>query len=226
MAEDYANQDVTTTIREISALWSNAQKAAEMFLALCQREGLGVFITETLRTKERQDYLYSLGRTRPGKIVTWTRNSRHMEGRAWDIATKGENLYDKEILKKCGQLAKSIGITWGGDWQTPDMPHFEVEEGWCEKMAEDKIKEEETKEDKMAEDKIKDDKMKDDKTEKRFFTLDEVPPWAREEIQCLMARDAFAEPNNLDLSLDMLRVLIILMRYMRKTEGEGAGQNQ
>ncbi|MDP2396415.1 MAG: hypothetical protein Q8S84_08935 [bacterium] len=36
-----------------------------------------IFITESWRSQERQNYLYSLGRTIPGKTVTWTKDSEH-----------------------------------------------------------------------------------------------------------------------------------------------------
>jgi peptidoglycan L-alanyl-D-glutamate endopeptidase CwlK len=38
------------------------------------------------RTQAQQDYLYAQGRTRPGLIVTWTRNSNHMGGGAIDFS--------------------------------------------------------------------------------------------------------------------------------------------
>ena len=79
-------------IRSIDALAPNAQKACRLFLKRCEEENLKVRITETYRTQERQDELYEQGRTMPGKIVTWTRNSRHTARHAWDICQdiKGE----------------------------------------------------------------------------------------------------------------------------------------
>jgi peptidoglycan L-alanyl-D-glutamate endopeptidase CwlK len=44
------------------------------------------------RTQAQQDYLYAQGRTRPGMVITWTRNSNHMGGAAIDFSavdTKG-----------------------------------------------------------------------------------------------------------------------------------------
>lgn len=43
-------------------------------------------LTCTRRTQEEQDALYAQGRTKPGKIVTWTRKSKHLAGTAFDIA--------------------------------------------------------------------------------------------------------------------------------------------
>jgi hypothetical protein len=51
--------------------------------------GHRVRVVETLRTQERQDFLYAQGRTRPGPVVTWTRNSNHLAGRAADVLIDG-----------------------------------------------------------------------------------------------------------------------------------------
>ena len=126
---------VTKTIRDISELTPNAQKACNLFMAECKRQGLNVLITETYRSQERQNYLYEQGRTRSGKVVTWTKNSRHTSRRAWDICknVKGQEYSDASFFKKCGEIAKKFNITWGGTWRTPDTPHFEVSENWSYK---------------------------------------------------------------------------------------------
>ena len=133
---------VTKTCRDILELTPLAQKACNMFLEECKKQGLNVLITETYRSQERQNYLYEQGRTRPGKKVTWTKNSRHTSRRAWDICknVKGAEYSDSAFFKKCGAIAKSFGITWGGDWSTPDTPHFEIAENW--KYEEKRIVEE------------------------------------------------------------------------------------
>ena len=45
-----------------------------------------------------------------------------------DIAALTKNA--QIAFKKCGAVAKKLGISWGGDWQTPDTPHFEISEKW------------------------------------------------------------------------------------------------
>lgn len=123
---------LTTTCRDISALTENAQKACNLFMAECKKQGLNVLITETYRSQERQEYLYAQGRTRPGNKVTWTKNSRHTSRRAWDICknVKGQEYSDKVFFEKCGMIAKKYNITWGGTWNTPDLPHFEIPVNW------------------------------------------------------------------------------------------------
>lgn len=129
----------TQTCRDISELTPNAQTACKLFLSECKAQGLNVLITETYRSQARQNYLYEQGRSRSGKIVTWTKNSRHTSRRAWDICKnkKGEEYSDASFFKKCGIIAAKLGITWGGTWKTPDTPHFEISENWKNPKGDD-----------------------------------------------------------------------------------------
>ncbi len=131
----------TKVCRDIGALSPVAQRACRAFLRECEREGLPVLITETYRSQARQDYLYAQGRTRAGKVVTWTRNSRHTGRMAWDICknVKGQEYADANFFAACGKIAKQLGITWGGTWDTPDQPHFEVTKDWKGKEDEEVV---------------------------------------------------------------------------------------
>ena len=142
---------ITTTDRNISSLNPVAQTACNLFMSKCKEAGLNVLITETRRSRERQNYLYCQGRTvaqatakgidkefatkycNPNASqVTWTLNSNHKSGMAWDICKniRGQEYSDSAFFKKCGAIAKELGITWGGTWDTPDTPHFEVKSSW------------------------------------------------------------------------------------------------
>ncbi|ATP40685.1 peptidoglycan L-alanyl-D-glutamate endopeptidase [Solibacillus sp. R5-41] len=124
---------VTTTCRDLSELTKVAELACRLLFQECFKAGIkDVFITETFRSPERQKYLYSQGRTRPGQIVTWTLNSNHSGRLAWDIAVgPPKSLYDLTTLNKVGAIARKLGITWGGDWsKNIDRPHFEVKTNW------------------------------------------------------------------------------------------------
>ena len=102
-------------------------------------------VIEGLRTKERQAELYAQGRTKPGKIVTWTMKSKHIDGLAVDIAPiNSDGSIDwndfgkfKQISNAMFEAAKELNVNlrWGADWNqngTPrekgesDSPHFEL----------------------------------------------------------------------------------------------------
>ena len=100
---------------------------------------------EGLRTKLRQEELYAQGRTKPGKVVTWTMKSKHIDGLAVDIAPCNKDgsinwndlkMFDKmadAMFKAAKEL--NINIRWGRDWDMDgirgekgetDSPHFEL----------------------------------------------------------------------------------------------------
>ncbi|ALN79493.1 M15 family metallopeptidase [Lysobacter antibioticus] len=96
-------------------------------------------VTQGNRTQDEQDELYAQGRTKPGKKVTWTRNSRHIGGFAVDVApwVCGGIEWDDDgrigvwprIAEAFKAAAAELGvpIKWGGDWlKTKDRPHFEL----------------------------------------------------------------------------------------------------
>jgi peptidoglycan L-alanyl-D-glutamate endopeptidase CwlK len=85
-------------------------------------------ITEGLRTRERQKELFDAGKSQ-------TMNSRHLTGKAVDIAVlvDGKVTWDfkyyqgvADHIKKIAKDMK-IDLVWGGDWQSfKDGPHFEL----------------------------------------------------------------------------------------------------
>ena len=200
------------TCRSIDELSEVAQKACRVFLEECQRQGLKVLITETYRSQERQNELYKQGRTTSGKVVTWTKHSRHTSRRAWDICqnVKGQEYSNTTFFRKCGEIARSLGIIWGGDWSTPDMPHFEVDANWSYK-EEPMTEEERKKFDSLAVQVEKLTKKLNELNEKVYHYTAELPEWARPTIQKLMDKGIYAGNSESDLNLPetLMRVLVI-----------------
>lgn len=206
--------NVTSTCRDISALTQKAQKACNLFMAECKKQGLNVLITETYRSQERQNYLYAQGRTRSGKVVTWTKNSRHTSRRAWDICKniKGQEYSDSSFFKKCGAIAKQFNITWGGDWTTPDTPHFEISENWNYKGVDDAMTlEEKTKFNLLVEQVAELSKKIDTVTEKTYHYTSSLPDYAKPTIQKLLDKGLYkgSSESDLNLSETLMRVLVI-----------------
>ena len=102
-------------------------------------------VIEGLRTKQRQAELYAQGRTKPGKIVTWTMKSKHIDGLAVDLAPcNADGSIDwndwgkfKAVSDAMFQAAHEleVNIRWGADWNQngkprekgeSDSPHFEL----------------------------------------------------------------------------------------------------
>ena len=117
--------------RAINRLRPDVAANCRIFLSLCKAEGLPVLVTETVRDKEYQAQLYAQGRTKPGKIVTKQKTpSFHWDkaALAFDICknVKGHEYDDAAFFKRCGEIGKKVGFSWGGDWTSfVDKPHFQ-----------------------------------------------------------------------------------------------------
>ena len=125
----------TEQCRDINKLNPKAKLACEYLLKACKEAGLNIIVTETLRTTERQQYLYAQGRTRPGNIVTncdgVKNKSIHQYGNAFDVCQniKGKE-YEDAVIAKVGALGQKIGLEWGGSWKGfVDSPHFQLNDG-------------------------------------------------------------------------------------------------
>jgi len=120
--------------RDMELLHPEMERLCQLFVAECRKRGLIVGISDTWRSKTEQDALYAQGRTKPGSIVTNCRYpySPHNWGVAFDIyRNDGKGAYyDADgWFKKCGQVGKSLGLFWGGDFRSfVDQPHFELPE--------------------------------------------------------------------------------------------------
>lgn len=126
------------TAANISSLHPRVQPRAREFMVLASeiaaKHGLVVKIISGLRSYQEQATLYAQGRTAPGLKVTNARPgySNHNFGTAWDIGLfKGKRyLTDSPVYSEIGQAARSLGITWGGDFKSfKDTPHYEIPTG-------------------------------------------------------------------------------------------------
>ena len=112
----------------------------KQLVELSAKAGINIRITQQTRSIDEQNALYAKGRNKKGEIkhpelvVTNAKGddykSNHQWGTAFDICINEKgNEYDKEKLKKVGEIGKSIGLEWGGDWKTiTDNPHFELKD--------------------------------------------------------------------------------------------------
>ena len=112
--------------RDIADLRADVRANCIIFIDLCKEAGLPVLITETVRDDEYQRYLADNGYA----SKTATRPTFHSvkAGLAFDICknVKGHEYDDLSFFDRCGQIAKQVGFSWGGDWKSfPDKPHIQ-----------------------------------------------------------------------------------------------------
>lgn len=112
--------------RDVADLRADVRANCVIFIDLCKEAGLPVLITETVRDDEYQRYLAANGYA----SKTATRPTFHSvkAGLAFDICknVKGHEYDDLSFFDRCGQIAKQVGFSWGGDWKSfPDKPHIQ-----------------------------------------------------------------------------------------------------
>jgi peptidoglycan LD-endopeptidase CwlK len=114
--------------RKIDDLVPELRDKAILFREKMTSLGIDFIITCTRRSMEEQEALYAQGRTAPGPIVTWTLDSKHISGHAFDIAIckSGKISWIPTDYETAGTVGESLGLKWGGRFHKPDRPHFEI----------------------------------------------------------------------------------------------------
>lgn len=197
--------------RDIGLLRPDVRDNCLIWLEKCQERGLEVLVTNTVRDREYQQYLYQQGRSRPGKIVTNGRTPTfHSDqaGLAWDFCknVKGHEYDDPAFFREAAAIAKAMGFSWGGDWGSfPDCPHIQWDAGgkWTDSMIlQGKLPPE-----------MPPFREEKEVAEMRYETMEQCPGWAKETIRDLTEKGWLAgDGEGLDLSHDMVRLLVILHR--------------
>lgn len=117
-----ASRDPNELLPELQALYYEFEHEME-------KEGEHFVLTCTYRSQAEQDGLWEQGRTKPGKKVTWTKNSLHTQRKAFDIAIlkNGKISWNTADYLKAGQIGQRVGLEWGGAWtKSKDYPHFQL----------------------------------------------------------------------------------------------------
>jgi peptidoglycan L-alanyl-D-glutamate endopeptidase CwlK len=121
--------------RSLDDLAPPAKQRAEAFIAAAKAKGIDLLVTSTYRDSDSQNALYAQGRTTPGNVVT-----RAKAGQSWhnwrcalDVVplVNGKAIWDDQALwKQVGEIGKSCGLEWAGDWKTfKEYPHFQYTGG-------------------------------------------------------------------------------------------------
>lgn len=104
-----------------------------LFLKTALAEGIRLDVVSGTRLFKDQDAIYAQGRTKPGKIVTNAKGglSWHNYHVAADVCPfNGKDfIWESPDWDKIGEIGKKCGLEWGGDWKTPDRPHFQMTNG-------------------------------------------------------------------------------------------------
>jgi peptidoglycan L-alanyl-D-glutamate endopeptidase CwlK len=116
--------------KNLATVQPQLQRLGRELLRRLAAEGLTFKVIQGRRTPAEQAALFAKGRTAPGPKVTWTLKSRHLTGRAIDLALfSGKNVvWESKHYTRAGQIGEELGLVWGGRWKggKTDKPHFEL----------------------------------------------------------------------------------------------------
>lgn len=114
--------------RNISALRPDVARACRKLIALAAEQGHAVLVTGTVRDEEYQREAYRKGNAQSPLPAFHAEHA----GLAFDVCknVKGHEYDDPAFFAAVGAIGKSLGLTWGGDWESfPDRPHFQWDQG-------------------------------------------------------------------------------------------------
>lgn len=106
----------------LDALDPVVMEKALLFIERCRQVGIIVVIESTYRDQAREDYL-------SGKKGFHSDHTNHtafdfsFEGQRFGTINGEANIVDRPIFKRCGEIAKSCKLRWGGDFNKPDHVH-------------------------------------------------------------------------------------------------------
>ncbi len=109
---------VENTNQSLTSLVPEAAAKIQGLIAVARSEGIELNVGETLRTQERQEYLFQKGRVGRGSPVTWTLTSNHTPGKAADLVASSPAGY-RWIQENAGKF----GLRVLGDY---DPGHVEL----------------------------------------------------------------------------------------------------
>ena len=120
-AQAACSRDINLLTPETRNMYNELNRRAE-------EAEISFILTCGYRTQKEQDELYAKGRTASGKKVTWTRRSKHTKRIAFDVAVfkYGRISWEPRDYLELGEIGKTLGLTWGGDWKVRDYCHFEL----------------------------------------------------------------------------------------------------
>lgn len=116
------NQDFTNRVKDV--------------IEQARREGMSLRVDTGFRTFAEQNQLYAQGRTAPGNVVTNARGGQswHNYGLGVDLSFGNRPGADAWAAdnnwSRYGEIAADNGLTWGGNWRSPDRPHVEYHPGF------------------------------------------------------------------------------------------------
>jgi hypothetical protein len=114
--------EISARVADPDLLEPTTRQLVQQIVESAEKMGISLMVYETYRSQARQLELFNAGATRLRAVGV------HHYGLACDIVRSvgGEPSW-KGDFSCLGQLARSSGLIWGGDWGDPSIPHSFVD---------------------------------------------------------------------------------------------------
>ena len=124
--------DITTHVdNDLGRLAPVFRAAVVDAIQRCHDAGLDAMVYEAYRSPELARLYYARGRTVRPPLTTVTNApdntySWHGYGLAVDVISRARGWdVGKDWFAKVAEIFKACGCRWGGEWKSPDLPHFQ-----------------------------------------------------------------------------------------------------
>lgn len=135
---------------KIEDLDERVRDKAVAFLSALKDAGIAVLVVETRRSFAVQKAYFAQGRKTLTEVntlrraaglgllsegenrrrITWTIDSKHLQGLALDVVPlkDGKAWWSAPVTlwERIGRIGESCGLEWGGRWKNVDRPHFQL----------------------------------------------------------------------------------------------------
>lgn len=116
------------TLARIQTLQPSLRPIMTRFLEEADAQGIPVELVQAYRSPQEQQALYTSG---GGVTNAPALLSYHNYGLAGDVVPKAYLGFPDwnpsgPLWHKLGAIGERLGLSWGGRWKKPDLPHFEA----------------------------------------------------------------------------------------------------
>lgn len=115
-------------LSKIAELQESVRPLAENLLRLSADAGIPLKVVSTYRSPEAQQALKDSGRgvTSAGALLSYHNHRLALDVVPLEYLPLKDWNPSGELWKRVGEIGKSVGLEWGGDWTKKDLPHFQL----------------------------------------------------------------------------------------------------
>lgn len=115
-------------LNKIAELQESVRPLAENLLRLSADAGIPLKVVQGYRTPEAQQALLDSGKgvTNAGAMLSYHNHRLALDVVPLEYISMKDWNPSGSLWQRVGEIGKSVGLEWGGDWKKKDLPHFQL----------------------------------------------------------------------------------------------------